>query len=83
MAPVGITRRVLFPSGDARPGGNDLGSEAACIRQALVGSLVQVSEMAAFGLAEICRTLDDHAPRDPSPRGAQFLRRHSPGPGRK
>ncbi|MEV0924103.1 hypothetical protein AB0I99_03020 [Streptomyces spongiicola] len=53
---------MLFLSGDARPGGNDLGSEAACIRQALVGSLVQVREMAAVGLAEICRALDDHAP---------------------
>jgi hypothetical protein len=57
-----ISRRVLFVSGDPRPGRNDFGSEAAYIRQALVGSYVQLTEMAAVGIAELCPALDQHRP---------------------
>ncbi|WP_046734840.1 CHAT domain-containing protein [Streptomyces humi] len=62
LAPLGVAGRVLFLSGDPRPGRNDFGSEAACIRQSLVGSLVRVREMAAVGLPEICPALDEHTP---------------------
>ncbi|WOX09476.1 CHAT domain-containing protein [Streptomyces sp. N50] len=59
---TGISRRVLFLSGDPRPGRNDFGSEAACIRQALVGSFVQLIEMGSVQLAEICAALEHHTP---------------------
>lgn len=59
---TGISRRVLFLSGDPRPGRNDFGSEAACIRQALVGSFVQLIEMGSVQLAEICTALEHHTP---------------------
>ncbi|MFI6247776.1 CHAT domain-containing protein [Streptomyces sp. NPDC051016] len=62
LAPLGVASRVLFVSGDPRPGRNDFGSEAACIRKSLVGSLVRVREMAAVELAEICPALDEHTP---------------------
>ncbi|WP_330304392.1 MULTISPECIES: CHAT domain-containing protein [unclassified Streptomyces] len=62
IAPTGISRRVLFLSGDPRPGRNDFGSEAACVRQALVGSFVQLIEMASVQLAEICPALDQYSP---------------------
>jgi hypothetical protein len=58
----GLSRRVLFVSGDPRPGRNDFGSEAAYIRQALVRSYVQLTEMAAVGIAELCPALDQHCP---------------------
>ncbi|WP_314252313.1 CHAT domain-containing protein [Streptomyces kutzneri] len=62
VTPAGIARRVLFVSGDPRPGRNSFGPEAAYIREALAGSYVQVTEMASVGLAEICPALDAHAP---------------------
>ncbi|WP_327362833.1 MULTISPECIES: CHAT domain-containing protein [unclassified Streptomyces] len=62
VTPAGIAQRVLFVSGDPRPGRNSFGPEAAYIREALAGSYVQVTEMASVGLAEICPALDVHAP---------------------
>ncbi|MCF3180383.1 hypothetical protein IPZ70_10605 [Streptomyces polychromogenes] len=62
LTPVGTARRVLFVSGDPRPGRNSFGPEAAAIRAALAGSYVRVSEMASVGLADICPALDEHTP---------------------
>ncbi|MFC7221047.1 CHAT domain-containing protein [Streptomyces polyrhachis] len=54
--------RVLFLSGHPRPGRNEFGAEAACIRQVLVGGLVHVRELAMVGLAELCPVVDEHTP---------------------
>ncbi|MCM2428565.1 hypothetical protein [Streptomyces sp. RKAG337] len=59
---AGTTLKVLYVSGDPRPGRNNFGPEAACIRQSLAGSYVLLAEMACVGLPEICPALDAHAP---------------------
>ncbi|MEU5893531.1 hypothetical protein ABZ835_42940 [Streptomyces sp. NPDC047461] len=62
LSPAGAAPRVLFVSGDPRPGRNDFGAEAACIRQAVDTSYMQLTEMASVRLAEICPALDTHRP---------------------
>lgn len=60
--PTTTARRVLFLSGDQRPGRNDFGTEASYIRRALATSFVEVVEMGGVGLPEICAALDRHSP---------------------
>ncbi|MGW3415576.1 CHAT domain-containing protein [Streptomyces sp. NPDC000888] len=62
LSPAGAAPRVLFVSGDPRPGRNDFGPEAACIRQAVAASYMQLTEMASVRLAEICPALDTFRP---------------------
>ncbi|NUV63156.1 hypothetical protein [Streptomyces sp. CAI-85] len=62
LAPTGIASKVLFVSGDPSPGRNAFGAEAACIRQAVAASHMQLTEMASVGLAEICPALDAYGP---------------------
>jgi len=62
LSPAGAAPRVLFVSGDPRPGRNDFGPEAACIRQAVAASYIRLTEMASVGLAEICPALDTYSP---------------------
>ncbi|MCX4974710.1 hypothetical protein [Streptomyces sp. NBC_00620] len=62
LSPAGAAPRVLFVSGDPRPGRNDFGAEAACIRQAVAASYMQLTEMASVRLAEICPALDTFRP---------------------
>lgn len=62
IPPGGAAPRVLFISGDPRPGRNDFGAEAACIRQVVGASYMQLTEMASVRLAEICPALDRYRP---------------------
>ncbi|GGK76905.1 hypothetical protein [Streptomyces flaveus] len=62
LSSAGAAPRVLFVSGDPRPGRNDFGPEAACIRQAVAASYMRLTEMASVGLAEICPALDVYSP---------------------
>lgn len=62
LSPAGTAPRVLFVSGDPRPGRNDFGAEAACIRQAVAASYMQLTEMTSVRLAEICPALDTFRP---------------------
>jgi len=62
LLPAGTAPRILFVSGDPRPGRNDFGAEAACIRQAVSASYMRLTEMASVGLAEICPALDKFRP---------------------
>lgn len=62
LSSAGAAPRVLFVSGDPRPGRNDFGAEAACIRQALAASHMRLTEMSSVRLAEICLALDTFRP---------------------
>lgn len=62
LSAVGNARRILFVSGDPHPGRNDFGSEAACVRQAVNGAFIDVTEKGSITLPEICTALENHAP---------------------
>jgi len=55
-------RRVLFTSGDSRPGRNDFGLEAAAVRQCMHPAAIDVREIACLALHELARLLDEHRP---------------------
>ncbi|MGW7610921.1 CHAT domain-containing protein [Streptomyces sp. NPDC054766] len=62
LSSAGTAPRVLFVSGDPRSGRNNFGAEAACIRQVVAASYMQLTEMASVRLAEICPALDTFRP---------------------